>query len=143
MLLIKSWPRGGYGQMAENTKESSDLPARPGEGPRLESWKEIAAYLKKDVRTVQRWEKLENLPVYRHVHRKLGTVYAYIPELDAWWRNGHERLEVLAASAKSDTAQRPAVSMDASNRRAGAAQHSSTLISRRYASVLAILVVGV
>jgi Tol biopolymer transport system component len=129
--------------MAENTKESSDLPARPGEGQRLESWKEIAAYLKKDVRTVQRWEKLENLPVYRHVHHKLGTVYAYVPELDAWWRNGHERLEVLAASAKSDTAQRPAVSMDASNQRAGAARQSSTLISRRYASVFAILVAGV
>lgn len=60
---------------------------------RLESWKEIAAYLKRDVRTVQRWEKNEGLPVHRHLHDKLGTVYAYKPELDLWWNNGRVRLE--------------------------------------------------
>jgi tetratricopeptide (TPR) repeat protein len=51
---------------------------------RLDSWKEIAAYLKRDVRTVQRWEKTEKLPVRRHLHEKQGTVYAYRPEIDAW-----------------------------------------------------------
>jgi Tol biopolymer transport system component len=51
---------------------------------RLESWKEIAAYLKRDVRTVQRWEKQERLPVYRHGHGKLSTVYAYQSEIEAW-----------------------------------------------------------
>ena len=30
---------------------------------RLESWKEIAAYLGRDVRTAQRWERLGGLPV--------------------------------------------------------------------------------
>ncbi|MCU1257033.1 MAG: repeat-containing protein, partial [Candidatus Angelobacter sp.] len=35
---------------------------------RLDSWKEIASYLRRDVRTVQRWEKKEGLPVYRHLH---------------------------------------------------------------------------
>jgi hypothetical protein len=30
---------------------------------RLDSWKEIAAHLKRDVRTVQRWEKEHGLPV--------------------------------------------------------------------------------
>ncbi|HLJ29879.1 MAG TPA: tetratricopeptide repeat protein [Candidatus Angelobacter sp.] len=52
---------------------------------RLDSWKEIASYLRRDVRTVQRWEKKEGLPVYRHQHDKLGSVYAYKPELDAWF----------------------------------------------------------
>src|SRR5215510_15441527 len=63
------------------------------EGDRLESWKEIASYLRRDVRTVQRWERRENLPVHRHVHDKLATVYAYRAEIDAWWKSGRERLE--------------------------------------------------
>jgi hypothetical protein len=51
---------------------------------RLDSWKEIAAYLNRDVTTVQRWEKREGMPVHRHVHDKRGSVYALNPELDAW-----------------------------------------------------------
>jgi TolB-like protein len=51
---------------------------------RLDSWKEIATYLKRDVRTVQRWEKMEKLPVRRHLHEKQGTVYAFKSEIDAW-----------------------------------------------------------
>jgi TolB-like protein/Flp pilus assembly protein TadD len=51
---------------------------------RLDSWKEIAAYLKRGVRTVRRWEKDEGLPVHRHVHRVLGSVYAYRSEIDRW-----------------------------------------------------------
>jgi TolB-like protein/Tfp pilus assembly protein PilF len=59
---------------------------------RLDSWKEIAAYLRRGVRTVKRWEKEEGLPVHRHVHQRLGTVYAYRPELDAWWEARAPRL---------------------------------------------------
>ena len=44
---------------------------------RLESWKEIADYLRTSVRTVQRWEKVEGLPVRRHPHAKQDTVYAF------------------------------------------------------------------
>ncbi|HKF58740.1 MAG TPA: hypothetical protein VKJ45_25095 [Blastocatellia bacterium] len=53
-------------------------------GEKLDSWKEIAAYLGREVRTVQRWEKQEGLPVHRHQHEKLGTVYAFKGELDLW-----------------------------------------------------------
>jgi hypothetical protein len=54
-------------------------------GPqRLDSWKEIAAYLRKDIRTVQLWEKKEGLPVHRHAHAVRATVYAYPAELDEW-----------------------------------------------------------
>ncbi len=59
----------------------------PSERPledRLDSWKEIAAYLKRDVTTVQRWEKREGMPVHRHLHDKMGSVYASRAELDAW-----------------------------------------------------------
>jgi Tol biopolymer transport system component len=51
---------------------------------RLDAWKEIAAYLRRDVTTVRRWEKREGLPVHRHVHAKLGSVYAYADEIDEW-----------------------------------------------------------
>jgi TolB-like protein/Tfp pilus assembly protein PilF len=54
---------------------------------RLDSWKEIAAHLERDIRTVHRWEAEEKLPVYRHLHKKRSTVYAYRSELDAWRRN--------------------------------------------------------
>ncbi len=58
-------------------------PIRPLED-RLDSWKEIAAYLNRDVTTVQRWEKREGMPVHRHVHDRMGSVYASRVELDAW-----------------------------------------------------------
>lgn len=51
---------------------------------RLNSWKEIAIYLGREVRTVQRWEKFEQLPVRRLSHKERGTVYAFTSELDAW-----------------------------------------------------------
>ena len=57
--------------------------ARSGE--RLDSWKEIAAYLRRGARTLQRWEREEGLPVHRLQHGKLGSVYAYPEELDRWW----------------------------------------------------------
>jgi tetratricopeptide (TPR) repeat protein len=50
----------------------------------LRGWKQIAAYLRRDVRTVQRWERIERLPVHRQLHRKLGNVHAAPAELDAW-----------------------------------------------------------
>jgi len=53
---------------------------------RLNSWKEIAAYLRRDVTTAQRWEKREGMPVHRHLHDKLGSVYAFRSELDGWTR---------------------------------------------------------
>ena len=51
---------------------------------RLDSWKEIAGYLSRDVTTVQRWEKREGMPVHRHLHDRMGSVYASRAELDAW-----------------------------------------------------------
>jgi TolB-like protein/Tfp pilus assembly protein PilF len=51
---------------------------------RLDSWKEIAAYLGREVRTVQGWEKTEGLPVHRHQHARQGSVYAFKSELDAY-----------------------------------------------------------
>jgi Tol biopolymer transport system component len=58
--------------------------APQGETP-LESWKEIAAYLKRDISTLKRWEKSEGLPVHRHLHLTRSSVFAYPSELDGWW----------------------------------------------------------
>src|SRR5579884_4377235 len=58
---------------------------------RLDSWKEIAAYLNRDVTTVQRWEKREGMPVHRHVHDRAGSVYAFREELDDWARSRSPR----------------------------------------------------
>jgi Tol biopolymer transport system component len=72
--------------------------ASPGTPPsvsppedRLDSWKEIAAYLNRDVTTVQRWEKREGMPVHRHVHDKMGSVFASRAELDSWARGRNLR----------------------------------------------------
>jgi Tol biopolymer transport system component len=66
----------------------------------LESWKEIAAYLKRDVRTVQRWESRGGLPVHRR-EENLGGVYAYPNELDSWRRNGHPKADDHLSETKS------------------------------------------
>lgn len=65
---------------------------------RLESWKAIGAHLGRTVRTVQRWERDEGLPVHRLEHHKLASIYAYVDELDAWWisRSDASRLEDAA-----------------------------------------------
>src|SRR5687768_1095990 len=70
-----------------------DSSNEPVGGQRLDSWKEIAAYLKRDVATVRRWEKREALPVHRHLHQKLGSVSAYTSELDAWLEGRRQHID--------------------------------------------------
>lgn len=75
--------------------EKSQPPSKPAPSSAIDllgSWKEIATYLKRDERTVRRWEK-EGLPIHRHMHTKRASVYAYKSELDTWWKNGRSRLE--------------------------------------------------
>jgi Tol biopolymer transport system component len=72
----------------------TEIDNHPHEQP-LESWKEIAAYLKRDVRTVIRWEKSEGLPVHRQMHQARGSVFAYPSELEAW--KGRRELRFDAA----------------------------------------------
>src|SRR6201987_4590695 len=80
-------------QQAWNSRESAMGESPPATTPPvrapedlLDSWKEIAAYLNRDITTVQRWEKREGMPVHRHLHDKMGSVYASRAELDAWAR---------------------------------------------------------
>jgi Tol biopolymer transport system component len=73
---------------------------------RLDSWKRIASYLKRDVTTVQRWERREALPIHRHLHDKLGSVFAYRSELDAWWESRRTRLSSEDARETEQPARR-------------------------------------
>jgi hypothetical protein len=91
--------------MTEEVPRPPDENNVPQPAGRLESWKEIAAYLNRGVRTVQRWERSEALPVYRHHHDKRGTVYAFRQEIDAWRENrsaggGPERDSPLTSAGR-------------------------------------------
>ena len=79
-------------------KPPADEYLRLNEG-RLDSWKKIAVYLKRDVTTVQRWEKREGMPVHRQLHDKMGSVYAFRSELDRWMQSRSEHNPVSAAAA--------------------------------------------
>src|ERR1700729_963117 len=79
----------------------------PQSEDRLDSWKEIAAYLKRDVTTVQRWEKREEMPVHRHLHDRMGSVYASRAELDAWTRS--RNLQAAQGNGNNAFAADPAV----------------------------------
>ncbi len=68
------------------------------ERPFLEGWKEIASYFGRTVRTVQRWERSEGLPVRRHAHSDLASLYADPDELDAWRRRNAPAQESGAPS---------------------------------------------
>ena len=89
--------------MPDHVPRSSE-PAQPAlANDRLDSWKEIGAYLKRDVTTVRRWEKREGLPVHRHLHDRRESVYAYRHEVDRWWdeRRNHLGDKVPAVHVES------------------------------------------
>ena len=102
-------------------------PKAAGERSRLDSWKEIAAYLGRGIRTVQRWEREEGLPVHRLAHAERGTVFADPTELTKWWQSRQiaptEKPPIAAAAIAEPRLQRvtsttaatfwPALSSDA------------------------------
>jgi tetratricopeptide (TPR) repeat protein len=86
---------------------ADELPSmRLGAGPdRLDSWKEIASYLKREVRTVQMWEKKEGLPVHRHFHTYLGTVFAFRSEIEEWGKKQAAKQQNAVAKSVTDTSE--------------------------------------
>lgn len=68
---------------------------------RLDSWKDIASHFRRSVRTVQRWERVEGMPVHRHAHEKGDSLFAYTNELDEWRKNrSHAGPKVDVASVQ-------------------------------------------
>ncbi|MFZ1099705.1 MAG: hypothetical protein WAN26_09930 [Steroidobacteraceae bacterium] len=78
--------------MSDTHTDGSRPQLQAGEMGRLDSWKKIAAHFNRDVKTVQRWEQREGMPVHRHVHDKQGSVYAFRSELDIWWQSRRGKL---------------------------------------------------
>src|SRR5579862_7679961 len=78
---------------------------------RIHSWKEIANYLNRTVRTVQRWEHSEHLPVHRRTHdlNAAGPVYAYKSELDAWLLEVFPPNEIREAGEAQEAVEAPAL----------------------------------
>jgi TolB-like protein/Tfp pilus assembly protein PilF len=92
---------------------------------KLVSWKEIAVHLGREIRTVQRWEKTEGLPVRRHEHQKRSTVYAYASELDEWFKKRQPADDPEADAAFEPEPDVTEVSTESDNGNAGLAAQSS------------------
>ena len=92
---------------------------------KLVSWKEIAVHLGREIRTVQRWEKTEGLPVRRHEHQKRSTVYAYASELDEWFKKRQPADDPEADAAFEPEPDVTEVSAESENGNASLAGQSS------------------
>ena len=67
---------------------------------RLDSWKAIAEFLSRSLRTVQRWHECNGLPVH-HFGGQKGSVFAYEEEIDEWLTGlaeGHRAPQVRSVS---------------------------------------------
>src|SRR6516225_9859721 len=71
----------------------ADSTTAPSNERRLESWGEIASYLRREIRTVQRWERNLSLPIHRLAVGKQSAVFAYPSELDRWYKERETRIE--------------------------------------------------
>ena len=69
----------------------------------LNGWKEIANYVGRDIRTVERWEKHRGLPIRRVPGEGRATVYAVVSELERWFTsaNAEEPLNSDSATTSS------------------------------------------
>ena len=74
---------------------------------RLDSWKAIANYLGRDIRTAVRWEAERGLPVRRVPGTKRSGVFAYREELDGWLAAHPTGNGDLRADATPEPAARP------------------------------------
>jgi tetratricopeptide (TPR) repeat protein len=67
-----------------------------GENRVFDSWKEIAAYLKRSVKTCQRWERELGLPIHRPDQGSGARIVAYKQDIDRWLA-GTRHLEDMPA----------------------------------------------
>jgi TolB-like protein len=100
--LPHGWVEDEHRAASRGTAQIPQVSSAPPAAKRLLSWKEVAGYLKCNIRSVQRWERGEGLPVYRHLHQRGSTVYAYTNELDAWlWTRTSLQTSRVAAPESS------------------------------------------
>ena len=73
----------------------------------LSSWKEIAHFFGKGVRTVQRWEKTLNLPIRRPPGAPSNVVLARTSDLEAWMHRGPGKAAIHEADAGTGASEEP------------------------------------
>ncbi len=88
--------------MADSPPGSGSGTTAPSNERRLESWGEIASYLRREIRTVQRWERNLGLPIHRLAVGKQSSVFAYPSELDKWFKEQERHIEAEAAARNDD-----------------------------------------
>jgi hypothetical protein len=86
---------------------SSGPPEVPAGRVQLNGWKDIAAYLGRSVRTVQRWEKDFGLPVRRFGLSRPESVFALPREIDAWLQTA-QGVSARSGTGSPDQAGGPA-----------------------------------
>ncbi len=80
----------------------------PAPRTRLDSWKSIAEYLSRHVRTVTRWAETQGLPVHQVPGGKRRAVFAYTDEIDAWLTSqDRSKLALDAADESNDASEQP------------------------------------
>ncbi len=85
----------------------SDLDEGKTPNRRLDSWKEIASFFRRDERTVKRWEKERGLPVHRLQGSPTGRVYAYSDELLRWMKSPVSNEPATSTMEASETDLEP------------------------------------
>jgi hypothetical protein len=83
----------------ETTASFTKIATRQAAGL-LNSWKEIASFLDRGVRTVQRWEREQNLPVHRVGSGERSPVFAFPAELLIWVRTVDMQMGPSAPSGR-------------------------------------------
>lgn len=97
----------------------------PAQGSRLDSWKGIAEYLGRNVRTVTRWADERGLPVHRIPGGTRGRVFAFPDEIDAWLLDQkHAPSSVATAAAPSPEVLLSAPTNGSPSRQAATARSS-------------------
>jgi hypothetical protein len=80
----------------------------------LNSWKEIAAYVGRGIRTVQRYELELGLPVRRPTGTSRSSVIAFSDELDAWLSSAPVRANIANSNEASAAQNTPGQNGNAS-----------------------------
>jgi hypothetical protein len=99
---------GDYGRQLGQIKTADQTPASQPSEHRLDSWKEIAAYLGRDIRTVRRWETERGLPIHRVPGGGRAVVFAFRGEIQSWLRAAEGESRQRGQFKPVDTAENPA-----------------------------------
>jgi hypothetical protein len=96
----------------------------------LHSWKEIAAYMGRGVRTIQRYEAHLGLPVRRPSGAPRSAVLAFSQEIDQWLAKSPTRVEPLSNGHKAVPLDH-AVVIDSLHRKVQVGQERAAAVQRR------------